>query len=270
MSMTEHLPGPGGAPATHERPQQPAQAAGVPAAPRRRTYVLVHGGFHGGWCWRAVSDMLRDRGHAVYTPTQTGCGERAHLLSASITLDTFVDDIANVLLWEDLHDVVLVGHSFGGSAISGVADRLPERIGLLVYLDAVVLQNGQTMFDLLEPDVIARRMRSAQDHGGVAIGPPPTAIFGISDPAQAQYVRDHLTPHPLGTFTSPLRLSHPVTNGRPAVYVHCTEPLYAGVQGSRDWVKAHGMRSVELRTGHDAMVMAPQLLADLLLALAAD
>lgn len=246
----------------------PAERGCPGPAPRRRNFVLVHGGFHGGWCWRAVADLLRDRGHAVFTPTQTGCGERSHLLHASITLDTFIDDIANVAVWEDLHDVVLVGHSFGGSSISGVADRMPERIGLLVYLDAVLLQNGQAMFDLLEPDVIARRMRSAQAHGGLAIGPPPAAIFGVSDQAQAQYLRERLTPHPLGSFTSPLRLAQPITNGRPAVYVQCTEPVYAGVQAARDWVKANGMRSVELRTGHDAMIMAPQLLADLLLDLA--
>jgi pimeloyl-ACP methyl ester carboxylesterase len=267
--MTEET---AGVAALHNRPAGYPRSAGpgtFAQRPRQRTYVLVHGGFHGGWCWRAVAEMLRASGHAVYTPTQTGCGERAHLLSASITLDTFVDDIANVLRWEDLHDVVLVGHSFGGSSISGVADRMPERIGLLVYLDAVVLENGQSMFDLLDADVIARRMRSAQAYGGLAIGPPPASIFGIADAAQAQYVRERLTPHPLGSFTSPLKLAHPVANGLPAVYVQCTEPVYAGVQSSRDWVRAHGMTSVELRSGHDAMVMAPRLLADLLLELAA-
>lgn len=256
-------------PATpHHAPTGIAPAAGTDAparGPGHKTYVLVHGGFHGGWCWRAVADLLRSVGHVVYTPTQTGCGERSHLLSASITLDTFIDDIANVLQWEDLHDVVLVGHSFGGNSISGVADRMPERIGLLVYLDAVILKNGQSMFGQLDADIVARRMRSAQAYGGLAIGPPPTTIFGITDAAQAQYVRERLTPHPLGTFTSPLKLAHPVANGLPAIYVQCTEPVYAGVQSSRDWVRAQGMRSVELRSGHDAMVMAPRLLADLLL-----
>ena len=98
------------------------------------TFVLVHGGFHGGWCWHHVAKALRARGHSVFTPTQTGCGERAHLISKSITLDTFVDDIANVFLWEDLRDVILVGHSFGGNAISGVADRMPERTALLLKM----------------------------------------------------------------------------------------------------------------------------------------
>jgi pimeloyl-ACP methyl ester carboxylesterase len=98
----------------------------------RRTYVLVHGAWHGGWCWSKVAAILRSRGHSVFTPTQTGLGERSHLLSKSITLDVFVDDIANVLKWEDLKDVVLVGHSLGGSTISGVADRMRDRVRQLV------------------------------------------------------------------------------------------------------------------------------------------
>lgn len=265
--MTDPLSASGRVLPAREREPWPRQSVD---ALQRRSFVLVHGGFHGGWCWRGVSDLLRARGHTVVCPTQTGCGERSHLLRASISLDTFVEDIANVLLWEDLHDVVLVGHSFGGSSISGVADRMPGRIALLVYLDAVVLENGQTMFDLLESEVVERRLRSAQRHGGLAIGVPPVSIFGITDPVQARYVRARLTPQPLGSFTSPLELAHPVGNGLPAVYVECTEPAYAGVASSREWVRAHGMKSVELRSGHDAMIMAPRLLADLLVDLAAD
>src|SRR5690349_12899671 len=102
-----------------------------------KTYVLVHGAWHGGWCWSKVAAILRGRGHAVVTPTQTGLGERSHLLSKSIDLDVFVADIANVIKYEELNEVVLVGHSFGGNAISGVADKMPQRIRRLVYLDAV-------------------------------------------------------------------------------------------------------------------------------------
>ena len=230
----------------------------------RRTFVLVHGAFHGGWCWRQVADRLRAHGHVVFTPTQTGCGERSHLMSAAITLDTFVDDIANVLTWEDLSEVVLVGHSFGGNAISGVADRMPERLRQLIYLDAAMLENGQSMFDMLDPAVVAVRRQAIQASGGLSIAPPLAAMFDIQDPAQVSAVQARLTPHPVGAYTSPLRLAHPVANGLPAVYVQCTAPVYAGLQPSRDWVRAHGMRSVELATGHDAMISAPELLADLL------
>jgi pimeloyl-ACP methyl ester carboxylesterase len=134
------------------------------------TFVLVHGGFHGGWCWSRVAPALRARGHTVFTPTQTGCGERSHLMSKSITLDTFVDDVANALRWEDLHDVVLVGHSFGGLAITGVADRMPQRIRQLIYLDSLIVQNGQCAFDLLEPEVVQGRLQVHR----------PTAVSGSS------------------------------------------------------------------------------------------
>lgn len=200
----------------------------------------------------------------MYTPTQTGCGERSHLLSQTITLDTFVDDIANVFKWEDLHNVVLVGHSFGGSAISGVADRMPERIRQLIYLDAVILENGQTMFDLLSREVVEARMKSAEASGGMSIDPPPPSTFGIRDEKQAKFVQARLTSHPLGTYTSALKLAHKVGNGVPAVYVQCTDPIFPGLQPTRDWVKSNGMKTVEISTGHDAMITAPELLADLL------
>ncbi|MDO8773478.1 MAG: alpha/beta fold hydrolase [Burkholderiaceae bacterium] len=244
-------------------------AAGQVPASDNKVFVLVHGGFHGGWCWREVVNLLRARGHTVYTPTQTGCGERSHLLSASITLDTFIDDISNVLTWEDLHNVVLVGHSFGGSSISGVADRMPERISQLIYLDAVILKSGQTMFSLLSPEVVVTRTEASKARGGIGIEPPPPITFGIRDEAQAALVKARLTSHPFGTYTSPLNLVHDIGNGLPAVYVQCTDPVFAGLQTTREWVRASGMKTVDIKTGHDAMITAPVLLAELLALLGA-
>jgi pimeloyl-ACP methyl ester carboxylesterase len=230
-----------------------------------KTFVLVHGAWHGGWCWSKVAAILRGRGHTVFTPTQTGLGERAHLLSKSITLDTFVDDIVNVLKYEDLKDVVLVGHSFGGNAISGVADRMPDRVRQLVYLDAVILENGQSVFGLLPKDIVETRTKAAQESsGGLTIPAPPPSAFGISDPEQAKFVQSRFTPHPFATFTSPLKLANKVTNGLPATYIVCSDPIYGPLQASRDWVKAHDMKTVEIRTGHDAMVTVPDGLSDLL------
>ena len=140
----------------------------------------------------------------------------------AITLDTFIDDIAKVLCWEDLHDVVLVGHSFGGSAISSVADRMPKRIRQLVYLDALILEGGETMFQVLGEEVAQARLKSARESGGLAIDPPPPAIFGISDERQSRFAQARLTRHPLGTYTSALNLVNQVTNGVPALYVQCT------------------------------------------------
>jgi pimeloyl-ACP methyl ester carboxylesterase len=233
-----------------------------------KTFVLIHGGFHGGWCWREVARGLRARGHEVFTPTQTGLGERSHLLSKNITLDTFIEDITQVMRFEDLQDVILVGHSFGGNSVSGVADRMPERIRLLVYLDAIMLEGGQSMFDSLPKEVVATRLKAAEASGGLSVAPPAAAAFNIDNPKQAREVDARLTPHPLGTYTSPLNLAHPVGNGLPAVYVRCAQLLVATLQPAREWVKANGMRTVDIKTGHDAMISAPGLLTDLLCELA--
>jgi pimeloyl-ACP methyl ester carboxylesterase len=236
----------------------------------RKTFVLVHGAWHGSWCWRAVAAGLRERGHTVHTPTQTGLGERAHLISKSITLDTFVDDIANVIKYEELDDIVLVGHSFGGSSISGVADRMPERIRRLVYLDSSILENGQSPFSRLPKDIVEARTKLAEtSSGGLSIPPPPASAFGVTDPAQAKWLEARLTPHPFSTFASPLNLAHKVGNGRPATYIVCADPVYAPLQSSRDWVRKNGMTVREIRAGHDAMVVAPEALTEMLMAEAA-
>ena len=230
-----------------------------------KTFVLVHGAWAGGWCWSKVAAILRSRGHSVFTPTQTGLGERSHLLSKSITLDVFVDDIANVLKWEDLNDVVLVGHSFGGSAISGVADRMRASVRRLVYLDALTLENGQSPFSVLPKEIVEARIKAAQESsGGLSLPVPKAAAFGVTDPQQTAWVESHMTPHPLATYTSPLKLANKVGNDVPATYIVCVEPLYGALQASRDWVKAAGWKTVEIRSGHFAMVIAPDRLADML------
>ena len=236
-------------------------AVGAPS----KTFVLVHGAWHGGWCWNMVAAILRGRGHSVFTPTQTGLGERSHLLSKSIDLDVFITDMANVLRWEDLNDVILVGHSFGGNAISGVADRMRNHIRRLVYLDAVILENGQSVFSQLPKDVVEVRTKAAQQtSGGLSIPAPSPSAFGITDTAQTQFVASHLTPHPFQTYVSPLKLESKVGNDLPTSYIVCTDPIYKTLETSRNWVKAAGWKTIEIRAGHDAMVIAPEGLAELL------
>jgi pimeloyl-ACP methyl ester carboxylesterase len=233
-----------------------------------KTYVLMHGSWHGGWCWRLVADALRAEGHRVFTPTQTGLGDRKHLLSPGITLETFVADLANLFEMEELRDVILVGHSFGGLAISGVADRMPERIRHLVYLDSVILENGQRPIDILPADVVeSRRKLVAEKGNGVAIPAPPVTDFGIPDDhPNAEWVRRHLTPHPFGTYESPLILANPVGNGRPRTYIQCTSPTYAPLERARQWVKRQqGWQWRDIATGHDAMVTEPAELARMLM-----
>ena len=229
------------------------------------TYVLLHGSWHGGWCWRRVADRLRAAGHVVYTPTHTGLGERSHLLSRDITLDVLVQDVVNVLEWEDLRDVILVGHSFGGIGITGAADRVPDRIRHLVYLDSLILENGQSPFSVLPPDVTEARRKLAQEFSeGVSVPVPDPSAFGVTDPEDLAWLKAKCTPHPVSTYDDALDLKNPVGNRRPATYI-AVKPEYGPTAASRSFAKQQkNWRYVELEAGHDAMVTSPAALVDLL------
>lgn len=233
----------------------------------QRTYVLVHGAWHGGWCWSRVAPLLRAAGHQVFTPTQTGLGERAHLMSAAITLETFVDDIANVIAAEELSDVILVGHSFAGRSVCGVADRMPDRLRRLVFVDAALPEKGKSAMDLTLPELRAERLRLAQESsGGLSIPPPNAAAFGVTDAADAAWIERRLTPHPLATYMRPLALKHAIGNGVPASYIRCTDPAFANTASSAAFARAQpGWTYLEIATGHDAMVSAPAELSRMLL-----
>lgn len=237
---------------------------------KQRTYVLVHGAWHGGWCWRRVADRLRDAGHSVFTPTQTGLGERKHLLTASVTPETFILDVLNVVEMEDLNDTILVGHSFGGLPISGVADRAPQRLRRLVYLDAGLPENGKCAFDRAAPEVRAARLEAARAFsGGLSMPPPQATAFGVTDPNDAAWLERHLTPHPVATYTTPVTFAHPLGNGVPATYIRCTDPGYSNTLSSAQFAKSRAdWQYLEIATGHDAMVSAPAELTEMLLALA--
>jgi pimeloyl-ACP methyl ester carboxylesterase len=138
------------------------------------TYVLVHGGWHGSWCWKRVRKALQLQGHEVFTPTLTGLGERSHLLSPHVNLDTHIEDVVNLIKWEELSDVVLCGHSYSGCVISGVADRVSNRIGALIYLDAFVLRDGQSLLDTMPSYQIEMHLEAARRTGdGWKVPPIP-------------------------------------------------------------------------------------------------
>ena len=218
------------------------------------------GGVGGGWLAGCGGG-----GHCVTAPTQTGLGERSHLMSLAITLDTFVADLVNHITAEELDDIVLVGHSFGGIAISGAADRMPERIRHLVYLDSRILLDGRSTSDDAPELTEERRARLGAD-GGVA---PPDGDFGVPAGPDADWVRRRLTPHPFNTFTSKLHLANPIGNGRPCTYIACTAPAFPSILPSHAWARSQpGWGWREMATGHDAMVTAPDELADLLMELA--
>ncbi len=243
----------------------------MPDTHKPMTFVLLHGSWHGAWCWQRVADRLRSQGHKVTTPNQTGVGERSHLISADITLDTFVEDIVNHITHEELDDIVFVGHSFGGIPMTGVADRMPERIRHLVYLDSLILQPGKTLFSTYPPHVVEERKKQAlATPGGLGLPAPPATFFGMKAGTDDEaWVQRRLTPQPLSLYSSPLNLNNPIGNGLPHTYIYCTDPAIALAEPMRQWVRDQGDWGWrELATGHNAMITAPAQLTAMLLSIA--
>src|SRR5580693_4255371 len=169
-------------------------------------YVLIHGAWHGSWCWARVRRLLAAGAHRVFTPTLTGVGERSHLLSRDVGLDTHIDDVANLMIWENLRDIVLVGHSYGGVVVRHVADRMPDRIRSLIYLDAFLPENRNTLFDYL-PDNGEGDRKLAVAHGdGWRVPPKPASFFAVNA-ADAAWVDRQCTMHPLSSFEAPAQIS---------------------------------------------------------------
>ena len=229
-------------------------------------FVLVHGAWHGAWCWQKIVPPLWAAGHRVYVVTLTGVGERAHLLSKAVTLDTHIADVAAVIETEELLDPILVGHSYGGVVITGVADRLAARLRHLVYLDAVVLHSGESWSSAHPPEVQAARRQAIAEHG--ALPAPDPALFGLSG-ADRAWVARRQTPHPGSVYDSPLNFDPQRLRGLPRTFIDCTAPALATIATSRERVRREpGWNVLEIATGHDAMISAPQALLAILANLA--
>jgi pimeloyl-ACP methyl ester carboxylesterase len=212
-----------------------------------------------------VAEDLRRSGHAVFTPTLTGLGERRRSLSPAIDLEHWITDIIDVIECEELVDIVLVGHSFGGMVISGVADRLEDRISHVVFLDAGIAESGRSVAADLPADVWALRLRDVVDVAGVpCFAPPPVSYFGVTDVMLAAWLTRRLTPMPTRVYQNSIRLRNPVGNGLPATFVHCTRPELPVVTRSAIKAKSMGWRYVEIATGHDAMLLEPVRVASIL------
>jgi pimeloyl-ACP methyl ester carboxylesterase len=229
------------------------------------TFVLVHGAWHGSWCWQRVRNDLQARGHAVFTPTLTGVGERSHLLTRAVDLETQILDVVNLMVWEDLADIVLCGHSYGGCVVTGVADRLPERIRALVYLDAFVLDDGECLVDHLPEDQRQRMYDGTRLHGdGWRVPPIPAEVFGVNA-ADREWVDRQCTPHPLACFEQRLELSGEIERVK-RTYILATAfrdstpfpPFHARAQ-TRGW------KTATIDAGHDVMLDRPKELVEMLL-----
>jgi pimeloyl-ACP methyl ester carboxylesterase len=203
------------------------------------TFVLVHGGWAGSVVWRQLAPRLRKAGHEVYAPTLTGIGARKHLLSREIDLDTHIQDVIGVIDDADLSDIVLVGNSYGGMVISGVADRVPEKVSSLVYLDAFVPENGQSLQSLLSllPPGPASATVPGEDW---LVSPPTSAAFGLKRPEVIALWEGKSAPHPLATLTQPLQLTGGIGRVRQKMYILGTEParftrFYDKVKNNPGW-----------------------------------
>jgi len=235
------------------------------------TFVLVHGGGHGGWCYQRVAPLLRGAGHDVYTPTLTGLGERAHLLRADIDLDFHIGDIVNVLHFDDLRDVILVGHSYGGMVITGVADRATERVGKLVYLDAATPKNGESLVDHAGPVINAVRPYGEVVDGIELVllpGPDAGRLYGVEDPDDLAWMADRLTGHPWQCFEQKLVLGNEdAVRAIPDFHVVCTSTIPTRNRTIMERARSTG-RLWAIDTGHDLMITAPTAVADALLEIA--
>jgi len=227
------------------------------------TFVLVHGAWHGGWCWRRVADLLTGRGHKVFTPTLTGLADRSHLLSKDIRLKTHIDDVVNLIKWERLSGVVLCGHSYGGFVVSGVAEEMEKAIASIVFLDAFVPDNGDAMPDLTGAAVI-EAIRKAQDTGALGVPPRPAAAFGVNEKDRA-WGNSLTGPQPLATFTDKIALTGARDRIARKAYIRAANYENPGFDKALARVKSDpAWRTYGVPCGHDVMVDMPERLAEIL------
>ena len=233
------------------------------------TFVLVHGAWHGSWCWKRVRKALQAQGHDVFTPSLTGVGERSHLLSPHVNLDTHIDDVVNLIRWEELSGVVLCGHSYGGAVISGVADRVPDRVGALVYVDAFVLEGGQSLHDTLPPAQKNLQLELAQQHGeGWKVPPIPAEVFGVNA-NDLEWVNRQCTMQPLATFQQVLKLAGKGDAAENATFILASGWNDSPFPAFYEQAKTRGWKTLTIPCGHDVMLDRPEELTSALLGVAA-
>jgi len=228
-----------------------------------RTFVLVHGAWHGGWCWQRVTPLLEQAGHKVHAPTLSGLSDRAHLISPATGVDTHIEDIVRYIEMYGLTDVTLVGHSYGGQVITGVADRIPEQLARRVHLDGFI-GDGSPAIDLLPEGPAGHYRESVTETGfGWLIPLRPLEKLGVSDENDLEWLATRLTPHPWKTYTDPLPLTgaHEKVTG---VFIESIDWMRV-FQTYAEIAEKAGWDTYTLNTGHESMVTAPQELADTLM-----
>jgi pimeloyl-ACP methyl ester carboxylesterase len=229
------------------------------------TYVLVHGAWHGSWCWKRVRKALEAQGHEVFTPTLTGVGERSHLLSPQVDLETHIRDVMNLIRWEELSSIVLCGHSYAGCVVRSVSDRVPERIGALIYLDAFVPEDGQSLSSTLPPEQWNAHLELTRLHGEGWKVPPITAAAFNVNAKDAEWMDRQCTVQPLATFQQPLRLSGRCDTLKDITYILATGYGNSPFRQFYERAKAKGWKTLSMACGHDVMLDMPEELTTILL-----
>jgi pimeloyl-ACP methyl ester carboxylesterase len=240
----------------------------------RPSFVLVHGSWHGAWCWARVLPLLREAGFSAHAVTLTGVGERAHLLSPAIGIDTHIQDVIGLIDAEELSNVVLVGHSYAGNLITCVADRLEQRspglLNQLVYLDAGIPNPGDSWSTPHTPETVQKRIEEAKASGGLSFPPPDARVFGLEGDDR-DWVNRRQTPQPFRLYQEPLHFDAARVAALPRTFIDCTNPPLPTIDAARKRVRREpGWTVLEMDTGHDPMVSAPVDLVRLLLGLNLD
>lgn len=229
-------------------------------------FVLVHGAWHGAWCWRRLLPRLWQAGHRAFALDLTGLGARHHLFQPTIGLDDHIADVLATLAAEELDAAILVGHSYAGMVITGVADRVPERLAALVYLDAVVPRSGESWSSTHAPDTQALRRAAIAETGGIAPA-DPTAYGLVGE--DRDWVLRRQCPQPGGCYDAVLAFDEARWRRLPRHFIDCTAPALPTIATSRARVRAEpGWTLAAIATGHDAMISAPDALAQVLLGIA--
>jgi pimeloyl-ACP methyl ester carboxylesterase len=225
------------------------------------TFVVAHGAWSSGWAWKKMRPLMRARGHELWTPSLTGLGERTHLANPEIDLDTHIQDVVNVLEYEDLRDAILIGHSYGGMVATGVADRAGARLKALIYLDAFVPRDGQSLQDLVPPEHAEQQRKNAIDGWKVPANPVPPD----TSPADKAWIESRRGLQPIKTVAQKLRLAHGETK-LPRSYIYCSKKAPGDVfkQFADRFENDKAWRYFELDASHSPNVTAPEALAEIL------
>ena len=236
-------------------------------------FVLVHGAWHGAWCWRRVTQALQVQGHRAYAVTLTGLGDRSHLLSRAITLETHIEDVRQLIDTEELSDVVLAVHSYAGMIGTAIADRIGERLKHLVYVDAVLPKPGESWSSTQSSATQQQRLAAAEASVNFSFPPPDPVVFGLHNDDHA-WVQRRQTPHPGNTYRMPLAFDVQRVAAIPRTFISCTEPALATIEPSRLRAKdpafwggawLPGSQVIPMTTGHDPMISEPAALTRILL-----